>query len=568
MLPFLALLCSSTLLAQEPARSITLVHIGDLHGHLVPRPDVRGGPGKTVGGIARVAGEIRAIRAAHRDPVLLINTGDAVQGSAEALFTRGGALVDAMNMLGIDASTPGNWDYTYGTARFRETFVGDATHAPLANWHQLAANLHEGSVSGAAILPPYRVIESGGLRVGIIGLTTTRGVRIMGPDVTKGFAFTTGDAELPRLIRELRDEKRVDLVVVTSEQELANNIRMAESYPGVDVILSADMHERTERAIVAKSGTIIVEEGQDGAAVGELVLEVAGKRVMKWTWTSHEIGAGTHEEPAVARKVAELRAPFLRGAFNGTMRNPVNGTPLRAPLDSVIGYTAVPLQRAGFSDERLPAVVEGSSHDFIADAMRAEAHADVAILRGFRYGTQVTAGPITLGDLYHFLPIGGRVARVSAVSGAQLRDVIESCLTGVFDPDPRNWTGGWLHAFSGVTFDLDVSRASGQRASNIRIGGTPLDPHATYSVAGFWFASEPRALNGCPTCIAPDARVEPLVGERGEILDATDIVWRYLNSLPNRTARPAGSRIRLLRPLPAARYGVRVIQPLPAPLPK
>ncbi|MDQ6828532.1 MAG: bifunctional metallophosphatase/5'-nucleotidase [Gemmatimonadota bacterium] len=562
-----ALLCLSVLGAQEPARSVTLVHIGDVHGHLVPRPDLRAGAGKTVGGLARVAGEIGAIRAVHRDPVLLINTGDAVQGSAEALFTRGGALVEAMNMLGIDASTPGNWDYTYGTARFRETFVGESKHPPLANWHQLAANLHDGAAGGPAILPPYRLIETGGLRVGIIGLTTTRGVPIMGPDVTRGFVFSTGDAELPRLMRELREEKRADLIVVTSEQELANNIRLAETYPGVDVILSADMHERTERPIVTRNGTIIVEEGQDGAAVGELTLEVTGKRVSKWKWTSHVIGPGTPEDPAVARRVAELRAPFLRAAFNASMRNPVNGVPLRAPLDSVIGYTSVPLLRAAFSDEASPGVIEGSSHDFIADAMRAESHADVAILRGFRYGTQVAPGAITLGDLYHFLPIGGRVARVSAVSGAQLRDVIESCLTGVFDPDPRNWTGGWLHGFSGVTFDLDVSRPSGQRASNIRVGGKALDLRVTYSVAGFWFASEPRALNGCPTCILPAARVEPIAGEHGEVLDATDIVWRYLSSLPDRTARPVLGRIRLLRPLPAARYGVRVMQPLPAAQP-
>src|SRR5262245_31370222 len=92
---------------------ITLIHIGDIHGHLTPRASVRVNAPGTVGGLARVYTIVSEIRSRSRAS-LLVNVGDAIQGSAEALFSRGEAVVAVMNRLGIDASVPGNWDYLYG----------------------------------------------------------------------------------------------------------------------------------------------------------------------------------------------------------------------------------------------------------------------------------------------------------------------------------------------------------------------------------------------------------------------------------------------------------------------
>jgi hypothetical protein len=48
------------------------------------------------------------------------------------------------------------------------------------------------------------------------------------------------------------------------------------------------------------------------------------------------------------------------------------------------------------------AVIEGSSHILLTDAFRHAAQADIAAIRGFRYGTVVRPGPITLEDLYQW----------------------------------------------------------------------------------------------------------------------------------------------------------------------
>ena len=106
--------------------SVTLIHTGDIHGHLVPRPNVRSdSSGHLEGGLARVATTVNRIRRQHGyQNTLLLNTGDTLQGSAEAMFSRGQVMIDVLNLFDVQAHAPGNWDYLYGTDRFLEAFVG------------------------------------------------------------------------------------------------------------------------------------------------------------------------------------------------------------------------------------------------------------------------------------------------------------------------------------------------------------------------------------------------------------------------------------------------------------
>src|SRR5207244_3302378 len=162
------------------------------------RPSLRGPTAaSTEGGLARMYTTINEIRARRtKDKTLLLNTGDTIQGSAEALFTKGGALVDVLNRFEIDAYAPGNWDWVY---------------------------------------------EIDGVKIGILGFTSDRGPQVVGRGVTKGIRFTKGDEEIKELVALLRQKENVTLVVMLSELGLSNNIRLAEKTPGVDVILSSDM---------------------------------------------------------------------------------------------------------------------------------------------------------------------------------------------------------------------------------------------------------------------------------------------------------------------------------------
>lgn len=555
--------------------TVTLIHIGDIHGHLVPRPDALGATDRYLGGLARVATVVDRIRAEHDGRALLVNVGDAVQGSAEALFTSGKAVVDVLSLLGVDAYVPGNWDYVYGIDRFVETFVGAKKVRPLAPWVTVASNLYYSTpdagmkaayvdVTGERVLPPYVVREVGSVRVGIIGVTTTRGPRALGSASTRGFTFTAGEAALAGLVSRLRVQERADVVVVASELELANNIRIAERTNGIDVVLSADMHELTREPIVTSNGTVIVEEGQDGVAVGALTLSVKNGHVAKWTWVLHEVTDVIPENARVAEAVTRARRPFLEASFDKDLVNPINGARLAGPIDATVGYTKIALHRANPAEHDTPAVLEGSSYDMIADALRARTGANIALVRGFRYGTHVRPGRIMRDDLYHYLPIGAQVAKVDSVPGAVIWRQLESSLQGAIDPDPSKWTGGWFVGMSGVSITVDPYGPAGARILDARVNGAPLDTTGAtrYSVAGLWFASAPNAVSNCVACVASGARMQVIAARDGAREDAVEVVASYLASLPDSTVNPALGRVRLVRPLPPSPYGFPEIQPL------
>jgi S-sulfosulfanyl-L-cysteine sulfohydrolase len=573
----------AALITPAAAAEVTLIHMGDVHGHMVPRPSlhpksgIKSGintavtptgairiAGATEGGLARMMTAVNEIRARRtRGKTLLINTGDTIQGSAEALFTRGQALVDVLNRFRIDAYTPGNWDWVYGVERALELFAGDAPKAP---WNALAANAYyDGEPyadrTGKRVLPPYLIREVDGVKIGIIGFTTDRGPQVVGRGVTRGVRFTKGDAELKELVPMLREREQVALVVMISELGLSNNIRLAEQTPGIDVILSSDMHEITNKPVVTATNTVITEVGQDGQVIGELNLTVTAGRLSGWKWTLHRIDDRITPDRSIAGLVAQIRKPFLSGRDFKPQINPFNGTKLTQPIDTVVGRTQVALHRMNTTTREPPAVIEGSSHILLADAFRHETDADVAAIRGFRYGTVVHPGSIKLEDLYHFIPIGPLIAK-GTIKGAQLRNQVENSIDGSLNPDVAKWTGGWLFNFSGLRADIDPYAKQGERVVNISVFDRatktfkPLDPNASYTYASYYYARDPDLINTVPA-----SAVTVLKGQDGQDLDGVDVVVRYLAGLPNKTTAPRAGRLKLIKPLPVAKLGSEEIQP-------
>jgi S-sulfosulfanyl-L-cysteine sulfohydrolase len=560
------LLAVSAVLYLMPATAaeLTLIHMGDVHGHLMPRPSMRAaGPPKTEGGLARMFSRITEIRSRQdKTKTLLLNTGDTIQGSAEALFTRGGAVVDVLNRFGIDGYVLGNWDWVYGTERTLELFAGSTPKAP---WNALAANAYFAGEpyadrAGRRVFPPYMVREVGGIKVGLLGFTTDRGPQVVGRDVTKGIRFTKGDDELKEFVKVLREQEKVALVVMMSELGLSNNIRLAEQTPGVDVILSSDMHEITREPFLTATKTLVVEVGQDGQVLGELNLSVEDARIKNWKWTLHRIDESIKPEAGVAKVIADIRKPFLAGGFKPQV-NPFNGTTLTKPINTVVGTTKVTLHRSSSSDQSLPAVMEGTSHDFLTDAFRAQADADIGAIRGFRYGTVVRPGPIKLEDLYHFIPIGPMIAK-GTITGKQVQNQIENSADGSLNPDVAKWTGGWLFGFSGIKAEIDPYAKPGEKAKNILVADRktkswkPLEVGAEYTYASYYYARDPNLINAIPA-----TNVAVVKDKDGKELDAVDLVTRYLDGLPNRTVNLETGRLKLLKPLPGPISASPEIQP-------
>jgi 2',3'-cyclic-nucleotide 2'-phosphodiesterase (5'-nucleotidase family) len=233
----------------------TLIMMGDLHGTLVPHaaiitdPDGNEREVASAGGLVRLKTVVDGIRADNPHAVLL-SAGDLTHGSAETLFTVGDAMMVAMNAFDIDVFTPGNWDFGYGPAVFRNRFASkppfptippnirvmaryvgcddvpeaydcteydSATPPPAgpppltpkgdgvirANFKAVAVNLYNDAPvpNRNRVLDPYVILDRNGLSIAVIGITAA--IVPQQADVFNiGLRFTQGVDELPGIIEE------------------------------------------------------------------------------------------------------------------------------------------------------------------------------------------------------------------------------------------------------------------------------------------------------------------------------------------------------------------------------
>jgi 2',3'-cyclic-nucleotide 2'-phosphodiesterase (5'-nucleotidase family) len=285
--------------------TVTLIEMGDLHGTLVPHAAVityADGTERNVpsaGGLARLKTVVDDIREDNEDAILL-SVGDLTHGSAEAMFTVGDAMIVPMNAFGIDVYTPGNWDFGYGPATFRNRFNTIGPKPPLttniqvmasylgcadvpeiegltdaasgyicneapaprqvikASFDTVAVNLYNTAplptpLHGQRVLPPYKIVDRGDNKVAVIGLTAAI-VPQQADTFNLTFRFTQGVEELQGIIDDVKQDPDCGencLIVVQSELGLSQNLKIAQSFRDIDVMYSAHTHEVTHGAFLA-----------------------------------------------------------------------------------------------------------------------------------------------------------------------------------------------------------------------------------------------------------------------------------------------------------------------------
>src|SRR5262245_56505978 len=163
------LVCLAALsVAQAAERAeITILGTTDLHGHILPIDYYTNRPAQD--GIAKVATLIRQVRQ-DRPNVLLLDCGDTIQGTPLAYYhcrinnTPPDPMMLAMNELRYDAMPIGNHEYNFGLG-----VLNKARNEAKFPW--LSANTYRIGTDETGF-QPYLVKEIGGVRVGVLGLTT------------------------------------------------------------------------------------------------------------------------------------------------------------------------------------------------------------------------------------------------------------------------------------------------------------------------------------------------------------------------------------------------------------
>jgi len=423
----------------EDVVSITILHVNDLHGALRPKQTKAG----ETGGAANLVGLIDRERASAPGPVLLLDAGDALQGTYISNLNRGQAVVEVMNAAGFDAATLGNHEFDWGQDVLWKRI-------DQARYPYLAANLElcgDGLPEG---VQPYVVLDADGVRIAVLGLTYHDLSSIVMASAIQGLCSLPPAETVRRYLPELQE--KADLVIVLSHLGIAGDRALARAVPELPLIIGGHSH-------VAPSG---------GERVGDTVIVHAGAY-------GERLGLTVVRYDLDQRKIVEIDAGRETIAVHG-------GTP-NAQVAAIVDRWGAEADRRG-NDTVGQAVrplrarrsTETALGNLITDAMRAAdlgdgRIADVAMHNDGGIRADLDAGPITFAELYAVLPFDNILVGLD-LTGEQVKAMLEDGIGSM----------GSEIQVSGLRFSYRMGGRSGRRVTQVEVGGQPLDPACTYRV--------------------------------------------------------------------------------------
>jgi 5'-nucleotidase / UDP-sugar diphosphatase len=431
--------------AQAAAR-VALLHINDFHS----RHEAIAGNGGVCdptrgpcfGGSARLVGALRAARAAAEAEgraAIAVDAGDQFMGSLYYTTHRGLAEAAIQRAWGCEAMALGNHEFDHGPQNL-------ARYAAAVPFPLLSANLDTSAEPAlAGRITPSLVLERGGARLALIGLTTTDTPVIASPG--PNLRFRDPAESLERAIFEARRNGPAT-VILLSHLGFGTDRRLAAEVPGVDVIVGGHSHTLLADLPGAAGPHPVLADGRDrqvrivqagalGRYAGRLDLDLgADGRLTRHGGAMRELGADTPEDPEAARIVAEYGRPI------GELR--------RRP----IAQSAAELDN-NCRDR------ECALGNLIAEAMLAAVPgAEIALQNGGGIRAGLPGGTVTYGDILTILPFGNTVAKLR-LRGADLRAALEN---GLSQPG-----AGRFPQVAGLRFVWDAAAPAGSRLGPVEV---------------------------------------------------------------------------------------------------
>lgn len=491
------------LLEFQPLGNVTLLHITDTHATLLPvyyrEPDTlievgewkdkppyvtgqaflkaygfnRGSPeayaytyldfpklaaqyGK-MGGYAHLATLVKQVRAERQGKTLLLDGGDTLQGSATSLWSRGLDMLEATNQLGVEVFTA-HWEFIYGIDRVKE-FFGDRESRGLFRGEFIAQNVKD-ATWGDPVFRPYTIKEVGGVKIGIIGqafpYTPISHPRRFVPDLTFGIQ----EDGMQKLVNELRDQKKVDLVVLLSHNGLYVDRKLAGRVKGIDVILGGHTHDGVPKPIMVGK-TIVINSGSHGKFLSRLDLDIRNGQMVDYRYKLIPVlSKFIPEDKEMSALISKIRSPH------------------EAKLAEKLAVSESLLYRRGNFN--------GSFDEIILDALLKHYDAQVAFSSGFRWGITILPGQtVTLEDVYGHTSLTYPNSWVREMTGEEIKTVMEDVGDNLFNKDSYYRQGGDMLRVGRLTYTINPEKKMGERITEIEVGGKPMEPKKRYKVTGW-----------------------------------------------------------------------------------
>ena len=458
----------TTAAAAEPAEDVVILYTNDVHTYI-------DGPLSY-----DVLAGLKASLEETYGNVLLVDAGDAVQGTAFGSMDKGETIVKLMNAAGYDLATLGNHEFDYG-------MDGAMNVISWAEYPYISCNFYheENGVKGETVLAPYEIFEIGGRKIAFIGITTPESFTKSTPayfqdengNYIYGISGGEDGAALYADVQAAIDSVEADYVIAlghlgddpasqpwTSEEVIAN-------VSGLDAFIDGHSHS----TVVSKdvNGTLLTQTGEYFGNIGMMLIDGESGEISTDLISYAEITEVVKDETGAAvldedsNEVTEVVGyEFVSnldlGGTTWASDEAVAAikdawiTEIDTQLGQTIGSTALTFDNYDADGNRLVRSQETNTGDFAADALyylfdNMGLDVDVAIMNGGGVRNKAVTGELTYKTAKNIHTFGN-VACLQTITGQQLLDALEWGARGVGTGEE---IGGFLHV-AGITYKVDA----------------------------------------------------------------------------------------------------------------
>ena len=437
-------------------KKLTILYTNDLHSHFEPQIVPWADKIRKIGGFANIATLVKREKAANPNTVYF-DAGDFFAGPYVSSLTKGEAVIDAANYLGLDAACAGNHEFDYGWENALEQFKK-------AKFPMLNGNIFLKGTDKLHWNKPYIIKKVNGIRLGIIGLHEKFAFYdTVSAEMIKGVETRDERVYLRKYIRELKP--KTDLIILLihigipgtqssgGEKDVVRNhrhdIELAKAVPGVDLMITGHPHSGTPEPLIS-NGTIIVSTDAYTIELGKLEITYDRGRDKITDYKNHFNYLYDDEVEDDAEMVKVINKWKEK---------------LRVITEEQVTTIPEPLTRS-YSEESVMG-------DMVADAMlNAHPDYDFAVTNSGGLRQDIDAGAVTVGELISAFPFPNTIVQLE-MKGSDMRAIFEH---------GAGLTNGILQVSRGVEFVYDESKPIGNRIVTCSVKGTPLDDNKTYKV--------------------------------------------------------------------------------------
>jgi 5'-nucleotidase len=480
--------------------AIHLVALNDFHGNLEPSkytytPAGGAGP-RTIlaGGIAVLGGALDTFRSEDPD-LLLVAAGDLV-GASPALSSMWAdePAVEALNRMGLVASSLGNHEFDQGPAELlRQQGGGCDSPRPAkacrfapdfkgARYTYLAANVIDRR-TGKPLAPGWRVVDVKGIKVGLVGAVLQGTPKVATAAAMRDLDFSDEAAAINAALPAMRAAGAQVFVVLIHEGGHATE---PFDQPGCTTLAGpiVDIVKHLDPAI----RLVISGHSHTG-----YLCQVDGRTVTQADSAGHLLSRITLDVDRASGKVTGVDA-----------RNVVMDPAVFAPDAALAGFLEDVRARGRTVLERTVARIAGPVSqrqadsgesplgDLVADAVLAATRADGVVVGivnpgGIRRDLETGAdGAVAFGRAQAVLPFANTLVTMD-LTGAQLATLFEQ--QWARPPDAEQ---SILQVSQGLTYRWDPAMPPGRRVvpGSLLLHGVPVEPGRTYRIATNNFLAE------------------------------------------------------------------------------